>query len=177
MKLWRYYLKAAKDDVCKDEELYALAIDKTAAKEFEKTRDMSRFRKIVTDEDTSFVQEICNLNRDKIIEEHDMITSKIDEESGILTNKVAHLCVPLHEANISTDTEHAIMLMENADVNWGVSVPYELYTSEIREALGILEYPRFRATVLNIESGYGYPEVSVDEVGIFINRYGDTLSS
>ena len=174
MKLWRYYLKPDKDSCDRDERLYALSIDKKYAKEFESNRDMSRFRKIVSDEDDAFVIEILNSNRDKVIDMHSIYTSNV--ENGEYSVDSMEMIMPLHEQIGAGDTEHVLAVLEDDTViHWSDSLPFEIYNSEIRDALRIFQYPETRAVTFRLETGYSYPHMAVDELGMYIRSYRETL--
>lgn len=173
MKFWRYYKKAEKDDVDKVESLYAITTKKELAKEFERNRDMKKFRKVVSDEDRDFIHKFTDSNLHLLIDEVPLLTTNIVD--GKILTTITNIYVPFHEQQLTCDTDAAVMLLENNSIGWDNSVPFEVYNSEIREALSVLQYPECHALALHEESGYGYPLLSVDEVGMYIMRYGDML--
>mgnify|MGYP006873008306 CR=1 FL=1 len=71
-----------------------------------------------------------------------------------------------------------MFLMSDTDY-WFNSLPYECYNDKIKEALKILQYPQLRKlytnTIYETNNEYDYPDVTIDELSLFIYNFQETL--
>ena len=183
IKVWKFYLKPNDELAHQKIYLYALTNKKELAKQFMKERNMDRFI-IKTDkgdkEDVlKFMRD--NNNRGAILDIKEIYTKSTNGMSLIISTEVPVLLTQ-NEYEVIKDTDI------DYQMNWVCMPNYKMFNKKIRDALRYLEYNNLydfnkyvscEYTPYNPSAPdmpeYASPDLSIDELGIFLRTYRDTF--
>lgn len=175
MKIWRFYKKPdGKDDTDQQYDLYALTNDPKIAKRFMSERDMNKFITKVTKEDNETYVKLANDNLSLVLSPYKFATKKLNG-SGLYTIERIEI--------LATDYEHESCDSEYVSASFDQFInecpDYRIFKRKIVDALRTLEYVsqykiyNMHATIDCLDDDFSAPDLAIDEVGAFINIYGD----
>lgn len=181
MKLWRFYLKPQDRDNPNDKySLYAFTTNKENAKLFMKYRDMDKFILRRSKIDKEDMNKFATDNRGAYLSWHTVLTKTIDDEGKFDTREVDILMTDYEQQAI--DSDNGLTLDIHQESFW-YSVPsYIIYTKDLQNALGALDYQNTYKIFNNdpiidsIYDDYNVPNIYIDELNIFIQCFGQTLA-
>ena len=180
MKVWRYYKKPEKDSSDKQYDLYAITNKKEHAKKFEKERNMDKFIKRCTDEDRSTFVDLVNDNRALFLSMNKFTTGTVLPNGNIKAIDVELLTTDFEMHTVKDEYESSSIITR--EEYWLSSFDYRIYKNKLIEALRLLEYISHYKLYLNVnipidpdDDDYSAPDIWIDEVGVFIRIFKDTL--
>ena len=206
LRVWRFYLKPKSSSSSYDYRLYAITNNKKFAREFMNSRKMDRFIVKQTDELKDDYADAANENLGAVLNYYNLTTFYINPEDKNQTTgkKEVSVLMTLYEyQSVNADeTVYEVLTLE-----WWINMPeYPLFNDRICDALRILEYvsaQRFflqddddfyfllmylsKNQVIDMDyeqqfatyddGDYAVPDLSIDELGVFIKTYADILKN
>jgi hypothetical protein len=181
MKLYRYYFLPSKDDSERKYSLYAITNKKKLAKEFENTRNMSRFMKKVSEVDNEEYVNFANEHREMVLQQESLTTRKT-YDNGLIGHTDVNVTCTFGEYQIIKDCAEESATSSREEY-WAMARPFSIYSKKIKAALKILEYPvcykfyrvEYDPKFDSIEDDYSAPDFWIDELGAFIFLNRDTF--
>lgn len=185
MKMWRFWLKPSEDNEelyhdANNYSLYACTVNKEFAKQFKEERDMSRFKvrksEITQDEWSDFSRD----NGDTVLSIRYLTTKKVLNKKGrVNVYETPILCTNFEYQ--TADSDYASINIASQEW-WNEMPPHLAFNKKIRKALQIIKYDSlFKLisekgnTFISDTSEIPYPDVSFDEVGIFLDSFSGTF--